>query len=359
SFETRGGVAGGGGFGGGGGGGRAMAAEAVPASPMDMTQSVQSAASAADLGELFSYTVGNVTLPRQSSAMIPVVTDAITSEKVSVYDPTQLRDHPLNGVLLTNNTDKHLLAGPITVFEDGGYAGDSQIKDTPPGENRLLTYGIDLKVDAQLEQTTASNQLVTGKLSRGVLTLQRKNRSAWTYTFGNDTGEARTIVIEHPYDRGYELVDTPEPMETTSIARRFKHVAGAGKTEFVVTAEAITSQQVRLLNLDVDQLVVYSKQSAIPQAVKDALAEAAKLRRAISESETRIRQLEAARNDITEEQQRIRENMRTVDKSSGYYKRLLEKLDAQESELEKIADAEDTQRAEMEKRVKAYQDYIE
>ena len=39
---------------------------------LNATASVASVASAAKVGELFQYTVGNVTLPRQTSAMIPV-----------------------------------------------------------------------------------------------------------------------------------------------------------------------------------------------------------------------------------------------------------------------------------------------
>src|SRR3954451_12101096 len=40
---------------------------------IDPGASVASAASATKLGELFQYTVGSVTLPRQKSAMIPIV----------------------------------------------------------------------------------------------------------------------------------------------------------------------------------------------------------------------------------------------------------------------------------------------
>ena len=35
----------------------------------------------AKLGELFQYTVGNVTLPRQKSAMLPIITDGVEIER--------------------------------------------------------------------------------------------------------------------------------------------------------------------------------------------------------------------------------------------------------------------------------------
>src|SRR5207248_1992103 len=40
--------------------------------PMDAGASIASVASASKIGELFQYTVGNVSLPRQRSAMIPI-----------------------------------------------------------------------------------------------------------------------------------------------------------------------------------------------------------------------------------------------------------------------------------------------
>ena len=86
-----------------------------------------SAASATKLGELFQYTVGSVTLPRQKSAMIPVVTDPVEVEKLSIYNQSVLPKNPLYGARLKNTTGKHLLQGPITVLQGGSYAGDAKI----------------------------------------------------------------------------------------------------------------------------------------------------------------------------------------------------------------------------------------
>jgi hypothetical protein len=86
---------------------------------MDPTASIASVASAAKIGELFQYTVGNVSLPRQKSAMLPIITDAVEVEKLSIYNQNVLAKNPLNGARLKNTTKKHLLQGPITVIEAG------------------------------------------------------------------------------------------------------------------------------------------------------------------------------------------------------------------------------------------------
>ena len=56
-------------------------------------------------------------LPRQKSAMLPIITDHVEVEKLSIYNASVLPKNPLNGARVKNTTDKHLLQGPITVLE--------------------------------------------------------------------------------------------------------------------------------------------------------------------------------------------------------------------------------------------------
>ena len=354
---------GGGGFGGGGGGGggREFDGLAAPAlEPMDMAGSVASVASASELGEYFEYTVGNVSVPRQSSAMLPIIAEGVGAEKVSLYDPTQLEKHPLNAAILTNSTGKPMLAGPVTVFEAGGYAGDSQVGDVPAGSDRLLTFGVDLKIEARVEPGRSRSELVTGSISRGVLTLTRRVRNSFTYVFDNTTDAERTLVLQHPYDRAGTLVDTPEPYETTDDARRFKLALDPGPSRFAVTTETTTDERRQLLagDFDADALLALSRGEALPQDVRDALEKAAELRRAVATAQEQLDRVEAEVASIAQEQERIRKNMEAVDAGSAYYKRLLTKLDEQETRIETLSEREADLREALEQARVAYQDYL-
>ena len=75
-------------------------------------------------GEQFEFTVKKpVTLPRQQSAMIPLVEAAVKAEKVSVFSGEKAASggsvHPMLCAELTNSAGMKLPAGPITVFDDG------------------------------------------------------------------------------------------------------------------------------------------------------------------------------------------------------------------------------------------------
>jgi hypothetical protein len=289
------------------------------------------------LGELFQYSVGNVTLARQKSAMLPIIGDTVSVDKVSIYNASVLLTHPLNGVRLRNTTGKHLQQGPVTVLEKNSYAGDARIDDVPPGQERLLSYGIDLDVLVNNSRATQTSNVVTARIVKGAFILDRRSVSTREYAADNKGDKDKMLVIEHPIRQGWKLVDTQQPLETTPAVYRFQGEAVANKvTTLTVKEEIVNSQQMSLTSWDLGQLLSYSRTGEIPGAVREALAKAIQLRQAeldISRQiDDRVKQVAA----ITQEQARIRENMRTVDAKSAYYKRLLDKLNEQESAIEKL-----------------------
>jgi len=57
-----------------------------------------------------------------------------------------------------NTTGKHLLQGPVTVLDGGSYAGDARIDDLPPGQERLISYGVDQQVLVQAKNNKQEEQ---------------------------------------------------------------------------------------------------------------------------------------------------------------------------------------------------------
>jgi len=298
--------------------------------------SVQSIANALKLGQLFQYTVGNVTLARQKSAMIPIITDTVCIERVSIYNARVLASNPLNGVWFKNTTGKHLLQGPLTVLENDAYAGDAQVDNVPPDQNRLVSYGIDLDVTVS-QRTGQTESLVGAKIVKGVLILDRRLARTVTYVADNKSTQAKELVIEHPLEPGWKLVDTPKPFETTASVYRFKGAAPANKvTTLVVKQELVQNETEALSNFDLPQLISYSNTGELSKAVRDALAKAIQLKQAVAALEEQEHARTQQINEITVEQARIRENMKTVAPSSQYYDRLLSKLNEQETTIERL-----------------------
>ena len=323
---------------------------------MDATASVSSSASTAEVGELFQYTVSNVSLARQRSAMIPIVSDDIQVQKVSIYNASVLPRNPLNGARITNSTDKHLLAGPITVLEAGAYAGDAQIGNLPPGQNRLISYGIDLQMLVDSSHNTSNSSIVSGKIVKGVLQISHKQVFQQDYVTENKSKKDKTLIIEHPVRPGWDLTSTDKPVETTDQVYRFSQSIPAGqKATFAVQQQIVTGESVALLSADLNQLAFYSRNGAIPQNVRDVLVKAMELKQQLTDIQRQIDDTQRYLTETNTDQARTRQNLGSVPQNSDFYKQSLQKMGEQEkkieqlqSDLQQLRQKQDQQRQELE-----------
>ncbi|HSI32484.1 MAG TPA: DUF4139 domain-containing protein [Tepidisphaeraceae bacterium] len=336
---------GGGGLFGGGGGARPDAtpppANAQPEDkPIDPVASVTSAASAAQLGELFQYTVPNVSLARQRSAMIPIVTDDLEVERLSIYNIGVLAKHPLTGARVKNTTanDKHLPGGPVTVLVDSRYAGDARLENLPPRQERLLSYGIDLEVNVVPESRPTTTVIRTAKIARGVLELTLRTAYTQAYVIENKAKAGKTLLIEHAINAGGpDSTVAPKADEKTAEHYRFKVPVKAGEHKtFEVREEQTHDNAIALFNIEADQYDLYVKNGELPKEVRDAIAKAADLKRAAADLDRQVNDKQSELSRVPGDQQRIRENMKVIDRESGYYKDLLKKLQEQEAKIDAV-----------------------
>lgn len=344
-----------------GGNAEGVVVSSAPAPPpIDISTSVSAAALAGAVGELFQYQIGSVDLQRQRSAMLPVVTDKTRVERLSIYNQSVLAGNPLLGARLTNTTGKHLQQGPITIFEEGAYAGDSRIENLPDGQHALLSFGIDLMVRIKMANMTQESRLMTGKIFNGALEITNKRVSSQDYVIRNQDKKDRMILIEHPVKPGWNLVADLVPIEKTDDLYRFAVPVIADNTKtFTVKEEIIESQTIALIPADLGIFEVYSQQGEIPQQIRAALARAFEMRKALMELEHQMEIRRGKIAAITEEQKRIRDNMASgIDRQSEYYTRLLAKLDQQETEIEKLQAEIKGLETEIESQRKALEDYI-
>jgi hypothetical protein len=325
---------------------------------LDAMASVQALGTSGAMGELFQYAVGHVTLARHKSAMLPIVNDSVQVERLSIYNEGVLGSHPLNGVRMKNNSGKHLLQGPLTVM-DGGYAGDARIDDVPPGQDRLLSYGVDLETLASTKWLSTDARVTTARIIKGMLWVDTHVESTKSYALENKSDKDKAIIIEHPVRSGWTLVDTPKPLETTPAAYRFKGDAPPHKVAtLTVKEESVRSESLAMLPMDVSALLIYQRNGSIPAKVRDAIAKAITLKNAVTDLDRQIAARTQDINGITAEQGRIRENMKTVSNTTPYYQRLLTKLNEQESQLESLHTDRDALTTKRDAARKDLEDYL-
>ncbi|MFG0326422.1 MAG: hypothetical protein ACF8SC_04025 [Phycisphaerales bacterium JB037] len=356
-----------------GGGGRVLESEMMDAAPApasamrrgitssDMfSAGAQAQATAGEMGEVFQYTLDTpVTLERQQSAMLPILSSPIEGERVSIYNASSFGEHPMRGVKLTNTADLQLMPGPLAVFDGTAYAGDAQIGHVSQGDERLISYAVDLDVEASTE-TSGDSRVQSIRIINGVIEQSSRMESTTKYTFRNkDTRDGRDILVEHAKRGGWDLVTPKEPSEETDAQYRFKVGVGAGKASTLsVTQERIDRQRFEITNYNIESLLAYQRQGRASQAVVDAFREAARLRDLVAQSEQRIEALEQERREIAQDQERIRSNMSRIDQQSELYRRYITKLTEQETRLEQIVGEIEAARAQRQERQRALMDYL-
>jgi hypothetical protein len=188
-------------------------------------------------------------------------------------------------------------------------------------------------------KSSETSSIATAKIAKGLMSIQRKMVSTETYVVDNKADKAKTLIIERPLKPGTWTFtsDSPKPYETTASLNRFRIALPAKKTTTVpMNEEWIRSESVALMGTDVSVLLQYSRMGEIPPAVRDAIAKAAQLNQNALDAERQANLRTQQIADMTAEQARIRENMKTVAQSSEYYQRLLAKLNDQESSIEKL-----------------------
>jgi hypothetical protein len=312
------------------------------------------------VGDFFQYVLEHpVSLPRQKSALFPILHKDIAGTRVSIYNENTLAKYPFLGLRFKNTTGLHLMQGPVTIFQDGTYAGDARILDLQPGEERLLSYAIDQGTEVEPRDGHASERLITVRIDRGILYATSKVRQGKTYVARNRSPHDRTLVIEHLIRPGFTLVSRQKPYERTREVYRFEVNVPRGKTVALDVIEERTDvQEVVLTNADDQTVLRYVSGTAASGALKAALAKARDLKGQLAATRREIAQKERQLKAITDDQARLRANLARVPPDSAAYKRYLKKFDAQETEIEKLQDAIKTLQATEHQQRKAYEDYL-
>ncbi|RPH80482.1 MAG: hypothetical protein EHM80_05115, partial [Nitrospiraceae bacterium] len=160
-----------------------------------INEGVTPTAMAEDKGELFEYRIDQpVTIAKHQSALLPIIGQTLQGQKVSLYNQRVNVKHPLNGYRLKNTSDLHVMQGPITLFDSGTYAGDARIEDLPPGQDRLISYALDLKTEVEPKLEGGTQELATVSLKKGTMLISRRLVEDRTYLVKNRDTKAKTVL---------------------------------------------------------------------------------------------------------------------------------------------------------------------
>jgi Carboxypeptidase regulatory-like domain len=326
------------------GGNRAFNKSAPPPPPASVSAAraqVQSAAQAQELGDLFEYKLKEpITIRKNRSALVPIVQSPIIAEKVSVWNERAGLPRPQRALWLNNSSGLTLDGGSFSVMEDETFAGEGIFDPIRPNEKRLVSYATDLALNVNSGSSVERERVARVLINRGVMIQESEVREKKIYTFRNEDIGPRAVIIEHPVRPGYQLCSDVQPVETTAAWRRFRLPVDSKETKSLVVEEAHREQTtLSVTKITSEQVAVLVREKSINKTVEDALQKIVAQKAVVADLEGKKSAGDDEQSQIFDDQQRLRENMKSL-KGSAEEKKLLERytqqLDAQENRLEAL-----------------------
>lgn len=337
--------------------------DAVKTSVSDALMSQQSGVTAAatgnELGDLFEYRIDNaVSVPRNRSALIPIIQTKMDGERVSIYNESVRADRPMGGMLLTNTSPLTFEGGSLTVLDRDAYAGEALMERLKPKENRLISFALDLgtRISTESKGDTRPAQLI--KVVDGVFQVHYFRTEQKIYHLTNQTDREKVIYIEHPVRKGWLLdEETPRPDVVTDKVFRFRVVLKPfEKADLPVVEKQGLMDSYGLMAMNRDQLELFIKRRYIDEPTRLRLEKVIDLRLRVNNVARQITALDDEVRAIGSDQKRLRENIESLAKTpeaKSLIARYIAKADEQETRLvaiesEKKALAADKDRLEAE-----------
>lgn len=306
-------------------------------------ESSGSAASSMQTGDVFFYQVNQpVTVQRKRSAMLPIIGQQVDGSRVSIITADQYNGFAMRGVRMKNNVGMQMVAGPVAVFDGNIYAGDAQLNDLGQSQSALLGYATDTDVKV-LRQDEQTGQSRTVRIVKGVLETRVRTQYVTGYAIDNsDSKKGRTLIVEVAKLPGGELVSPSTALETTAAVHRFEVKIDAGaegkpsKSLFKVSQVRTDASSASLLDYNIDSLGYMLSNATLSPAMKQAFDRISQIRATMNDAQRREEALMQERSEITTEQDRIRQNLGSLDRTSDLAQRLTRKLGDQETRLDAI-----------------------
>ena len=298
-----------------------------------------------------------VTVKRNQSSLVPILQSNIKVKRLCVYNS---RNHPTNPMMcleLENTTEFTLEKGPISVF-DPDFAGEAILPFMKEKETRLIAYGVELGITVSVDssyETENIHQIIIGKYAQTFQFTIHK----FKYTIKNKAEEAKTLIIEHPKEYQYELYETDKPKDETDSFYRYEMTLAPLKTDhFEIKLRRIQRSDLNLNQIAKKDIEKWYSLKLISAAERDFLLELYNLELQKQEFRNEIQKISETINEITEDQNRLRENLKSLGDSQSEARlkeKYVNKLENQEETLEKLRAEQES----IEKKVKELEKLIQ
>lgn len=331
---------------------------AVPEAPPQVTMaalesSTQAASAGEERGALFQYRVAHpVSVARGQSAMVPIVSRRLEGRKELLYNGRKMPNHPVASLRMRNETGLTLERGPVTVVEQGDYAGEALLPFTRAGAEMIIAYAVELGVKVT-EERQAEREMAGLSVQHDYLLFQEWEVQRVRYRMTSTLPNPVEMVIEQDLLSNYELFDTPTPAEQAHGAARWPVRCDAGGEQlFVVSQRRKTIRREQVRGLDKSRLSSFLRGKYLDEATYRSLERVLSLYDQVSQRQKALKHIEQERQKIYTRQQQTQASLGPLGREGSELalrERYVALLSQLEDQLIKLAGDEQTLNQEIER----------
>jgi hypothetical protein len=226
-----------------------------------------------------------------------------------------------------------------------------------PDERRIVTFATDLALQVVTRGSGVPQRVAKTVMRNGVLTQYSEERRSQEYVVSNTDKEGR-MVVEHPVRAGWTQSASLKAEEATAGWLRYLvRVEAASSSALRIDERRPLQTTIQISDVSSQQIEVWARQKSITPQMQSALLELAKKKAAVAELESLVEARDEEMKQIFDDQQRLRENMKSL-KGSAEEKALLQRYLGQLNEQESRLEALKKEKIELEKKVDAGEDEV-
>ncbi len=303
-------------------------------------ESTKVAAAGSEGGDFFEYEITvPITVKRNESSLVPILQSEIKANRMSVYNEKVRKDNPMLTVELTNNTNLTLEEGPISIYEAGTFSGEGMLPFLKKEEKRRIGYAVDLGVLVTTKTEEDSLDFHQIRIARNLQGYRYRIKKV-EYTIKNKTDEQKEIVIEHPKIKKWDLFETKDPFEESKNFYRYKQTLAPNTSEkLLIKTRNVEIEYRYYSNVSKYDIEAWYELKLINDEQKEFLMKIWRATTKLSDLRAEIQSLQNDKNNISTDQNRLRENIKVLKISHGerqLREKYIKKLEDQEEILEKI-----------------------
>lgn len=208
------------------------------ASALDaLRRSTQASARAKQVSGMTRFELKDkVTIPNGSSTMVAILNEGVQAEQTFLFRPggagIGYESNPYRVVRFKNTTDFVLEPGPISIYAGRSFVGEGLSEAVSAGTSATIPFAVEPSILVSSSMSHKSGEMQVLRIVRGVLEVERYNRSETTWNVkGRDKAGYTVLVRQNKAGSSYALVDPPKNTETLPDAYLIPVTVPKGKLE--------------------------------------------------------------------------------------------------------------------------------